>query len=200
MVRNDVRDSYSADVKCDQCELEATVHEVTVRNGAKVEKHLCESCAARQGIAKASSTPPIEELMSKILLAPAAAGGAAQQRGAACPSCKMTFSEFRQGGVLGCPECYAAFEGQLSPLVERAHEGGTQHAGKVPKRAAGQGGDVSQLAILAERAERLRRVQDELKQALGREDYERAARLRDELRQLKPESQNDPKAPAKPGA
>lgn len=181
-------ESYSDCVKCDHCDKEATVHEVTVRNGVKIEKHLCESCAAKEGIASPAGTPPIEELMSKILLAPGAAGGAAQQRGAACPSCKMTFTEFRQGGLLGCPECYKAFEGPLTPLVERAHEGGTQHVGKSPKRAGGSGGDASRVAALAERAERLRKLQEDLKQAVTREDYEKAAKLRDELKQLTPGS------------
>jgi protein arginine kinase activator len=178
-------ESYSEGVKCEKCDKEAVVHEVTVRNGVRVEKHLCEACAAGLGIGTPPSAP-IEELMSKILLAPGSAGGAAQQRGAACPSCKMTFVEFRQGGLLGCPECYGAFEAQLTPLVERAHEGGTQHAGKSPRRASGQGGDAAQLAALAERAERLRRLQEDLKHAVVKEDYERAARLRDEMRQLAP--------------
>jgi protein arginine kinase activator len=170
------------------CDKEATVHEVTVRQGAKIEKHLCESCAAREGIGNPTGTPPIEELMSKILLGSGAAGGVTPQRGAACPSCQMTFTEFREGGLLGCPECYKAFEGPLTPLVERAHEGGTQHVGKSPRRATGQGADTSRLSALAERAERLRKLQDDLKQAVTREEYERAARLRDELRQLTPGS------------
>ncbi len=66
------RDSYSLLVKCDQCDKEATVHEVTVRQGAKVEKHLCEACAAKLGIGSPQAAP-IEELLGKVLLAPGAA-------------------------------------------------------------------------------------------------------------------------------
>ena len=152
-----------------------------MRQGAKIEKHLCEVCAAKQGIS-APGASPIEELMGKILLTPGAPG-VVPVKGATCPSCQMTFTDFRQGGLLGCPQCYEAFEAQLTPLVERAHEGGAQHAGKAPKRSTASDGRAAQLAALAERAERLRRLQDELKQAVTREDYERAARLRDELRQ-----------------
>lgn len=161
-----------------------------MRQGAKIEKHLCEVCAAKQGIS-APGASPIEELMGKILLTPGAQG-VVPVKGAACPSCQMTFAEFRQGGLLGCPDCYEAFDAQLTPLVERAHEGGAQHAGKAPKRSAGTDGGAVQLAALAERAERLRRLQDELKQAVTREDYERAARLRDELRQLSSPSGQEP--------
>ena len=33
-------------MKCDRCDNDSTVHEVTVRNGVKVEKHLCKSGSA----------------------------------------------------------------------------------------------------------------------------------------------------------
>src|ERR1043166_5777332 len=32
-------------MKCEKCELEATVHELRVVNGKRVERHLCEKCA-----------------------------------------------------------------------------------------------------------------------------------------------------------
>lgn len=164
------------------------MHEVTVRQGAKIEKHLCESCAAKLGIGSPQAAP-IEELLSKVLLAP---GAGAPAKTAECPSCKMTYAEFRQGGLLGCAECYGAFESQLTPLLERAHEGGAQHVGKSPRRAGGQGENAAQLAALAERAERLRQLQDSLKQALSREEYERAAKLRDELKDLTPGTKAQP--------
>lgn len=163
------------------------MHEVTVRQGAKVEKHLCEACAAKLGIGSPQAAP-IEELLGKVLLAP----GATPAKVVECPSCKMTYAEFRQSGLLGCAACYEAFEAQLTPLLERAHEGGAQHVGKSPRRAGGQGENAAQLAALAERAERLRQLQDSLKQALSREEYERAAKLRDELKELTPDTRNQP--------
>jgi protein-arginine kinase activator protein McsA len=67
--------------------------------------------------------------------------------GTTCPGCSTTFSQFRASGLLGCAECYRVFEAQLSPLLARAHEGGTHHVGKRPASgsasmaAAGQGDD-----------------------------------------------------------
>lgn len=171
-------------MKCDHCANEATVHEVTVRHGAKVEKHLCEACAAKAGLSIQPNVP-LSELMSKFLVAPGAAGPGAQARAGACPTCRTTFAEFRQSGQLGCPDCYAAFEPQLLPLVERAHEGGVRHCGKTPARAGSSvPGGGPKVAALAELAARLRALEDELKKAVTGEEYERAARLRDEMKRL----------------
>ncbi len=173
-------------MKCDHCDSEATVHEVTVRNGVKVEKHLCEACAAKAGLSIQPNVP-LSELMSKFLVTPGAASqaSASPHRAGACPSCRTTFAEFRQTGQLGCPDCYAAFEAQLVPLVERAHEGGIRHMGKSPARGGAPAPSSGQkFAVLAERAARLRALEDELKKAVTREEYERAARLRDELKKF----------------
>ncbi len=174
-------------MKCDLCELEATVHEVTVRNGVKVERHLCEACAAQQGISVQHAVAPAE--LIKLILDPTGARRAQPKPAAACPKCGMTFAEFKQGGLLGCPACYKALEPQLGPLIERAHEGATQHVGKIPRRrdpGAAPGptseptppGDAGELV---QRVSQLRRMLDD---AVRAEHYERAARLRDELRKL----------------
>lgn len=174
-------------VKCDQCDNEATVHEVTRQNGVKFEKHLCEACAAQQGI---SPQPmPIQQMMTKVTVTKGV--GVTIQMGVAvpkqvCPACRLTFQEFKQGGVVGCPECYRAFEEQLGPMIERAHEGGSKHTGKVPRRAckAEKGTTAAGLSLLQERAERLLRIKKQLDDAVAHEQYERAAVLRDELRKL----------------
>lgn len=154
--------------KCDRCENESTVHEVMIKGGQKVEKHLCENCAREEGIA-VHTHAPINELITKFVMAQA--GQPAPVKAGSCPGCGMSFAEFREGGVLGCPECYRAFEGQLGPLVERAHEGGTHHVGKTPKRVVG----------VADRAERIVALRKQLSDAIAAEQYERAANLRDQL-------------------
>ncbi|MCC6661554.1 MAG: UvrB/UvrC motif-containing protein [Phycisphaerales bacterium] len=167
-------------MKCDQCEQEATVHEVTIKSGKKVEKHLCEACAKKQGIAVQAGMP-IQELLNKYVLAQA---GTTPAKAAACPSCSLAYTEFRQHGLLGCPDCYKAFEGLLGPLLERAHEGATHHVGKSPRRA-GRGGEAGAESITGgpkERAERLSILQKQLDQAVRAEQYEKAAKLRDEIR------------------
>lgn len=155
--------------KCDRCENEATVHEVVIRNGEKAEKHLCESCAREEGVAGAAHAP-ISDLITKFVISQAK-GEKAPVKVGVCGSCGMTFADFKQHGVLGCPECYAAFEAQLGSMIERAHEGATHHIGKSPKRMGGSAG----------RHERITALRKQLNEAITAEQYERAAALRDQL-------------------
>lgn len=168
-------------MKCDRCENEATVHEVTVQAGVKVEKHLCESCAAGEGL-----TPPAPAA-PEVLKALIETTAKRASRGPACPTCGMTFDEFKQCGQFGCANCYEAFEARLLPLIERAHEGATQHLGKRPRRATGQvesSRAKALAALIEERASRASAIRRLLEEAVKAEQYERAAELRDELRRL----------------
>ncbi len=167
--------------KCDHCDREATVHEMVIRNGKQVEKHLCESCARESGI-KVPTPPSLNDVIKQFVVAQAAAPTptppmpigqtpVVPAKPAGCPGCGLTFAEFRQSGLLGCADCYKAFEASLGPLLERAHEGGTHHAGKTPSRAG----------HCEERHERIAALRKQLVDAVAAEQYERAARLRDQL-------------------
>lgn len=120
-------------MKCDKCENESTVHEVTIKGGKRHEKHLCERCARDQGMAVQAA--PITELLTQFVTAQSAPVKDTPQTPPAneCSTCGQTYASFRSSGLLGCPKCYEVFEGQLGPLLSRAHEGGTHHAGKRPQ-------------------------------------------------------------------
>ena len=158
--------------KCDHCDKPATIHLTEIVGGQKTEKHLCEDCAAGEGITVKANVP-ISQLLESFILQTTDSEAEAPdaQR---CEICGMTFSEFRSSGLLGCPNDYDAFEESLQPLLERAHEGMSQHIGKVPHRADGD--QKRQNAIL--------RLRAELKAAVTSEDYERAAALRDQIKEL----------------
>jgi len=182
--------------KCDQCGRRATHHSVEVIEGQKIEKHLCDACAAEEDAELKDANTPINELLSNFVKLHAgggeteeeeeaaletgeAAGSSSQssprrQRQLECDECGLTFSEFRENSLLGCPHCYNAFEGPLSSLLERAHEGSTHHVGKVPRRAGA--GETRQL--------QLTRMRKRLDHAVASEDFELAAQLRDDIRQL----------------
>lgn len=189
-------------MKCDQCDQEATVHELRVVSGKKVEKHLCERCARKQGIA-VQPTISVPELIEKYMQQAAAAAKtpeavpAAPPKVTSCPTCNTGYVEFRQTGLLGCPDCYRAFEVQLGPLLERAHEGGTHHVGKFPRRQISGGTRIEAQAhagsppdpdtVLGgpvQRAGRIAALRKQLDEAVQAEQYERAASIRDELRRL----------------
>lgn len=177
---------------CECGEREATIHEVVIKHGKKIEKHLCEQCAAKHGI-DAKPQVPIDELLSKYIMSQGS-GVVVEQSGtqtSTCTGCGLSFAEFKRSGLLGCPACYKTFEERLGPLLDRAHGGATHHTGKIPRRALAStrlgesGPDVeSLLGGAEERAERLSALRRQLDEALQAEQYERAAKLRDEIRRL----------------
>lgn len=159
-------------MKCDNCNNPATVHLTEIRSGKKIEKHLCEKCAtATEGFPVKTHTP-INELLTNFVLAHS---GMPKETTAGCEHCGITWAEFRQGGLLGCEHDYVTFEKDLTPLVQRAHEGATHHVGKVPARRGGTGVPMKKSVDLA-------KLRKELQRAVEAEDYERAATLRDALR------------------
>lgn len=156
-------------ILCQSCkQASATVHLTDIQpSGEPVERHLCEACAAQEGVTM-QPHEPIHKMLDKFVKIGAGLQEAAQRQ---CPHCGITFGEFRAQGLLGCSHDYEVFAELLLPLIERAHDGGIQHTGKHP----GQSDDVSH------RRSQLRRIKRELDEAIAEERYEEAARLRDEL-------------------
>ena len=156
--------------KCEKCQEEATVHLTEIVDGQKIERHLCQQCAAAEGVI-IKAQMPIPQLLEEMVLQSAAGGDPSELR---CEVCGITFAEFRKEGLLGCPNDYQAFEDVLAPLLERAHDGATIHAGKVPANAAD----------LEQKQNELLRLRGRLKSAVAAEDYEQAAEIRDRIKEL----------------
>lgn len=191
-------------MKCDHCQSEATVQETVIQAGKVVQRHLCEQCAKALGI-KIQGPPQIAQAITQVTQAltgsPAPKAKPRLTPIATCPACGLSYGQFRQNSMLGCPTCYSAFEAQLGPLLERVHEGATHHVGKQPKRAASKAGAGFQPASPAagvtpapapsperlaaeELARRLELLRRQLTEAIAAEQYERAAQLRDQIRRL----------------
>ena len=186
-------------MKCWKCTRPAVVHltDITVRaDGTKhaVETHLCLEHAIEAHLIAASPASPAHGHAKPAPAAPQAesAGATAAPaaapkglsvirkepaqptpEGRACPVCGMTWQQFKQIGLTGCPHDYTVFEARLLPMVKRAQENATQHIGKVPAKL--RTSDPVRRITEA----RLRR---ELQQALAVENYEHAARVRDQLK------------------
>lgn len=160
-------------LKCDNCSKPATVHLTEIKNGKKIEKHLCEQCAAQSEGLPVKSHTPINELLTNFVMAHS---GLQKDLGLTCDQCGISWAEFRQSGLFGCANDYVVFEKDLTPLLQRAHEGATHHVGKVPARRGGTGVPMRKTADLS-------KLRKELQRAVEAEDYERAARLRDQIKQ-----------------
>lgn len=163
-------------MKCDNCNRPATVHLTEIRGGKKIEKHLCEQCAAHtEGMPVAKAHTPINELLTNFMMAHS---GLQKEATVSCEHCGITMQEFRQSGLFGCPHDYDVFEEDLARLLQKAHDGATHHTGKTPVRGAA-GGEARPRRKVVD-VSRLRR---DLSRAVELEDYEKAARLRDQIRE-----------------
>lgn len=162
--------------KCGRCSKPAVLHITELQQGEVQALHLCEGCA-KEYLSQAPSSSPEEPALSAE--SPSSEDlDELDQR--ICPSCGISFKEFRAQGRLGCPHDYIAFEDELLPLLENIH-GETEHCGKIPKRAP----DSSQQQF------RLIKLRSELRLAVDEERYEDAARLRDEIRNVETAPSSD---------
>lgn len=168
---------------CDECgKNSATVHITKVINGAQSEMHLCQECAHNQGQFGLINEPPFSfhNILAGLFETDSGRSDAKVVRqNNRCPSCGLTFADFRRLGHLGCDDCYDTFESELRPLLRKIH-GSTTHTGKVP-----QG---KQYRAMRKNRE-LTRLRKELHEAVVNEEYERAAQLRDTIRGLESEAE-----------
>ncbi len=159
-------------MKCDHCNKPATVHLTEIKSGKKMEKHLCEQCAAQNEGLPVKPHTPINELLTNFVLAHS---GLSPRETGACEMCGISWAEFRQTGLLGCEHDYSQYEKDLTPLLQRAHEGANHHIGKVPTRRGATGVPMKRQVDVA-------KLRKELSRAVESEDYERAAKIRDQIR------------------
>lgn len=158
---------------CQRCnKAQATVHmlDIIPPGGEKRERHLCERCAAEEGLT-AQKNESINTILDSFIKQSA---GAQSVANIACPECGTTFREFRSQGLLGCPRDYGVFGKPLASLIERVHNGATHHVGKTPARLGGEPSPQAKLAKLRRR----------MQEAVDLEDYEVAAQLRDEITEI----------------
>ncbi len=157
-------------MKCQTCDLPATVHLTEIVGGKKRELHLCQACAEKKEILKQQElnlSAILQNVIGQHVGAPAD-----ELARLTCPACGIKYMEFKAEGRLGCPHDYTVFRGALLPLLERIHRG-TRHRGKIPPRA------TQHAAVQAE----LRDLRQALRRAVDAEAYEEAARLRDLIKQ-----------------
>ncbi len=155
------------------CELcgneEATVYYTEIVGGKMVELHLCEKCAKKKGLGKelAKSTFSLADLLAGMA---EELGEREEYASLKCPTCGLSYAEFRKAGKLGCASCYQTFRQHLLPLLRRIH-GSTHHSGKVVAKGVGN----------LKRQREIADLRKELRRAIEREAFEEAARLRDRI-------------------
>lgn len=182
---------------CGKREVEVLVKQVV--KGEVLDINLCRICAEELGFLS-SQQPSITisfsmhevdaprrrkviRLQSKI--------GDEKHDGLTCPECGMTYHEYKSGGVLGCAGCYQAFRFPLGAKLQSIQGAESHWVGT--SKIFSEIGVLNEEDVLVEAKARhtegqreasIKRLNEEMKDAVSREEYERAAKLRDLLRPL----------------
>ncbi len=116
-----------------------------------------------------------------------------KEAGVCCGRCGTTLLSVRTGGIVGCPECYDVFndiliqeliaERKIPNRMQKMKENSKKqvlHTGKAPDKTV-ELSSTSQIVSLNEA----------LKEALKKENYEQAAWLRDQIKVLTEKGQHE---------
>lgn len=162
---------------CERCHEEpVTVRFTKIINGEKIHFNLCEKCAKETTDMYNNSDLSFQNFFSGILDKKYSAN---RPQILQCDKCNMTYNQFRKTGKFGCSNCYDAFSSHLNTVFKQIH-GNSLHTGKIPGRTG------EELII----KKNITELQDKLKMAIEKEEYEEAARLRDQIKELKKEGGN----------
>jgi protein arginine kinase activator len=163
---------------CELCkQTQATVHLTEIVNDQMSELHLCETCANQKG-AQVESHFGLADLLSG-LADYSKSQEPEETTSKPCPTCGMTYEDFRKVGRLGCADCYTTFRRSLGNLLKRIH-GSPLHVGKSPVRLL-KPSKVAKSELLD--------LKRKLERAITNEAFEEAAKLRDQIRRVEHQEQ-----------
>jgi protein arginine kinase activator len=166
---------------CQECKKNlATVHFTKIVNGNITELHLCEECAKKYKELDLDTSFSFHKFLTGFLdNIQGEQFKVNYDKDIKCNNCGMTYSEFKQLGKFGCPNCYEAFREKITPLFKQIH-GHESHIGKIPKRAGG---------VIGVKKE-INKLKNQLDNCVEKEEFEKAAELRDKIKELQEEIDN----------
>ena len=164
---------------CDVCgKNPATVHLTEIIDEQMNELHLCEDCARHKSAAMEQQFG-LSDLLAGMADFEKPSGKEEEMIAIRCPSCGLTYADFKKIGRLGCGECFNVFRKYLAPLLKRIH-GSNQHIGKNPAKTKVSPKPYKKKAGLTE-------LKNQLQKAIKEEAFEEAARLRDQIKKISEE-------------
>jgi len=179
---------------CNSCEInDATYHSSSNIDGNIVQEHLCNNCAKSK---KEGQNKPVSNIIldnkTNSLINIGKLFEASQfnlddiidenknnnqaeidKPKELCGKCKQSYSQFVDIGLLGCDNCYIAFQAKLQPLISN-FQTGSSHVGK---------------QLISEESDEvmteIKELEFKLKQAVAAEDYELASAFKKQIAELK---------------
>lgn len=156
---------------CDICHKNpATVHLTEIINDKVVEMHVCQACAQSKA-QEINEQLSISDFLGGLL---DIGEKKTKEQVLRCPSCGLSYSDFKKKGRLGCGTCYATFKHFLTPLLKKIHSA-TRHAGKTPA-------SIERVAPVKQ--DGIEQLKKDLGRAVKTEEYEEAAKIRDKIKEL----------------
>lgn len=162
------------------CPHKKCIHVTDCGPNYKVEgaKDMCVICGQQFLDPTHQPLPPVHglfELFKAIMNAPQSV----EPEDKGCPNCGCTLQEINQKGKVGCSNCYVHYKDVLEPLLNKLH-GSTKHVGKRPSEEK----EPKVKKKIRKPKINVKELEEKLKEAIKKEDYEEAAKLRDEIKKL----------------
>lgn len=166
---------------CEKCKKNAAVvHFIKVINGEKTQICLCEDCM--KDVTKnpldllniGNDSEKFKNIIDEIFNIKDTTKEI--KIDVVCKNCKTRFSDFKDTGLLGCPECYENFSELLKPVLKKTQED-IIYKGKIPEKDKDYVSDKKALDNL----------EINLIKAINNEEYELAAVFRDQINEIRNE-------------
>lgn len=158
---------------CDKCKQNnATYHSTVNINGKITETHLCDACASNNKLFTFNN-----------FLNPTFDPFVAESYEPTCDVCGYTLSDFKQTGMLGCPNCYKVFKDVINKNL-LSIQPSYVHIGK-------RSSFNSDATITDSVETKIKLLELKLKQAVLEENYELASTLKKEIISLKEGNNNE---------
>lgn len=190
---------------CGKREVEVLIKQVV--NQEAHDLNLCRECAEEMGfispdvpsITISFSLNETDVQKQKKIMRAQSKKAETMRDALSCPACKMEYREFRVKGLLGCPKCYESFRFPLGAYLQRiqgaeSHWGGMSDMFDDIKTLERRNFSAHENTLHDERQASIKRLREDIADAVSSENYERAAELRDTLKRLLPhdgESKHD---------
>jgi len=172
---------------CDICgKNPATVHLTEIIDEQMNELHLCEDCARTKSAAMEQQFG-LSDLLAGMVDFEKPSSKEEELINIKCPSCGLSYADFKKIGRLGCGNCYDVFRKYLAPLLKRIH-GSNQHIGKSPLSCPAK--IKSPISKVNKKKMCLQELREQLQNAIAKEAFEEAARLRDQIKKISSEQNN----------
>ena len=163
-------------MKCDKCKVnEACYHSTLIVNGEAKSTHLCEHCAKQEGVFEPRYNSIFDEFRSLTNFL-----GFTDFEDKTCPKCHWTLSQFKNNGLLGCSDCYNAFESEIEDIVRRIHPDVKNNIDKIEFNV-----ETKKKTLTKE--QKLINLKEDLQKAIKDERYEDAGLINKQIKNLEKE-------------